>query len=127
MKRVNLCKTSPSVDQLLAMASKKPVLLVARNGATFVLEGSGEFEQEVAELGNSAKFMAFLKARSNQKGVTSIEQFARDIAGKHVKASRSKAKSLATAGGQKKNAGRLATLGGTEKQLRPIRRRRSDE
>jgi len=79
MKTVNLNKESPSVGELLAMARKKSVLLVSRDGASFVLEEAGEFDREVAELGNSARFMKFLKKRSKESGVTSIEQFAEEL------------------------------------------------
>ena len=79
MKTVNLNKESPSVAELLAMARKKSVLLVSRDGATFVLEEAGEFDREVAELGNSDRFMRFLKKRSKERGLTSIEQFAEEL------------------------------------------------
>src|SRR5436309_12622704 len=79
MKTINLKEESPSVAQLLAMARKKSVLLVSKDGATFVLEEADEFDREVAELGNSAKFMKFLRKRSKEKGVISIEQFAEGL------------------------------------------------
>ena len=82
MKTVNLDKESPSIGQLLAMARKKSVLLVSRDGASFVLEEADEFDREVAELGNSVRFMRFLQKRSKEKGVTSIEQFAEKFAEK---------------------------------------------
>ena len=69
MKTVNLKTESPSVGELLAMARKKSVLLVSKDGATFVLEEADEFDREVAELGVSEKFMKFLTRRSrNQTG-----------------------------------------------------------
>ena len=77
MKTVNLKTESPSVGELLAMARKKSVLLVSKDGATFVLEEADEFNREVAELGGSEKFMKFLSKRSKEKGATSIEQFAK--------------------------------------------------
>jgi hypothetical protein len=76
VKTVNLKKESPSVGELLAMARKKSVLLVSKDGATFVLEEADEFDREVAELGSSEKFMRFLKRRSKEQALTSIEQFA---------------------------------------------------
>ena len=72
MKTINLKEESPSVAQLLAMARKKSVLLVSKNGATFVLEGADEFDREVAELGGSEKFIKFLAKRSKEPAVTSI-------------------------------------------------------
>ena len=79
MKTVNLKKESLSVGELLAMARKKSVLLVSPDGASFVLEAADEFDREVAELGRSTRFMRFLKKRSTEKGVTSIEQFAEEL------------------------------------------------
>ena len=61
------------------MARKRSVLLVSQDGARFVLEGADAFDREVAELGNSARFMRFLKKRSKEKGVTPIEQFADEL------------------------------------------------
>jgi hypothetical protein len=58
------------------MARKKSVLLVSKDGATFVLEEADEFDREVAQLGSSEKFMRFLKRRSKEQVVTSIEEFA---------------------------------------------------
>jgi hypothetical protein len=82
MKTVNLKKESPSVGELLAMARKKSVLLVSKDGATFVLEEADEFDREVAELGSSEKFMRFLRKRSKEKAVTSIEEFAEELTAK---------------------------------------------
>jgi hypothetical protein len=79
MKTVNLNKESPSVGELLAMARKKSVLLVSRDGTSFVLEEADEFDREVAELGSSPRFMRFLQHRSKKKGVITIEQFAEEL------------------------------------------------
>lgn len=87
MKTVNLKKESPSVGELLAMARKKSVLVVSKDGSTFVLEEADEFDREVAELGSSEKFMRFLRSRSKEKGVTSIEEFTEGLTRKmHNKA-----------------------------------------
>jgi len=82
MKTVNLKKESPSIGDLLAMARENSVLLRSSDGAVFVLEEADEFDREVAELGNSARFMKFLRKRSKEKGVTSIEQFAEELSEK---------------------------------------------
>lgn len=79
MKTVNLKTASPSVGELLAMARKKSLLLVSKNGETFVLEEADEFDQEVAELGSSEKFMKFLSKRSKESASTSIEQFVKRL------------------------------------------------
>jgi hypothetical protein len=91
MKTVNLKKESPSVGELLAMARKKSVLVVSKDGSTFLLEEADEFDREVAELGSSEKFIRFLERRSKEKGVTSIEQFAEELTEK-LQPTRSEAK-----------------------------------
>ena len=79
MKTINLKEESPSVAQLLAMARKKSVLLVSKDGATFVIEEADEFDREVAELGGSDKFSKFLSKRSKEQALTSIEEFAKQL------------------------------------------------
>ena len=79
MKTVNLNKESPSVEELLAMARKKSVLLVSNDGTTYLLEEADDFDREVAVLGDSDRFMRFLKKRSKEKGVISIEDFAEKL------------------------------------------------
>ena len=79
MRTVNLNKESPTVGELLAMARKKSVLLVSPDGTSFVLEEADEFDREVAELGNSERFMRFLQKRSTERSVTSIEEFAEGL------------------------------------------------
>ena len=54
-------------------------MLVAQDGTSFVLEEADDFEREVDQLGNSENFMKFLKERSREKSVTSIEQFAGEL------------------------------------------------
>jgi len=76
MKTVNLSKESPSVNELLAMAREKSVLLVSDDGTTYLLEEADDFDREVAVLGNSDRFMRFLKKRSKEKSVISIEGLA---------------------------------------------------
>ena len=46
MKTINLNEESPSVVQLLEMARKKSLLLVSKDGTTFVLEEADEFDRE---------------------------------------------------------------------------------
>ena len=79
MKTINLNEESPSVAQLLAMARKKSVLLVSKDGATFVLEEADEFDREVAELGGSDKFIKFLSKRSKEQALITIEEFAKQL------------------------------------------------
>lgn len=88
MKTVNLNKESPSVGELLAMARNKPLLLVSKGGKAFVLEEADDFDREVAQLGDSQRFMRFLKKRSKERGVISIAKFAEGLTEKvHTTAS----------------------------------------
>ncbi len=107
MKTVNLEKESPSVGELLAMARKKSLLLLSRDGASFVLEEADEFDREVAELGNSAKFMKFLKKRAKERGVTSLEEFAQGLAeerGRTVRGTPAAAKASRAVAARKKRS-----------------------
>ena len=79
MKTIRLDKKSPSMDDLLAIARREAVLIISQDGTSFVLEEADDFEREVAQLGNSEKFMKFLEKRSGEKSVTSIEQFADEL------------------------------------------------
>jgi hypothetical protein len=79
MKTINLNEESPSVAQLLAMARKKSLLLVSKDGSTFVLEEADDFDREIVELGSSERFMTFLSKRSKEPGATSIEELAKQL------------------------------------------------
>ena len=79
MKTIHLGKEPLSVGELLAMARKKPVVLVSREGVSFVLEEADEFDREVTELGNSGRFMRFLQKRSREQAMSSIDQFAEEL------------------------------------------------
>jgi hypothetical protein len=79
MKTINLQKDSPSLRQLLTMASNESVLLVSDDGKTFMLEEADEFDREVQELGNSDRFMKFLEERSKEKGAIPIEQLINNL------------------------------------------------
>ena len=79
MKIIKLDNRTPSMDELLAIARRESVLLVSRDGTSFVLEEADDFEREVAQLGNSGKSMKFLKERSHEKSATSIEQLTGEL------------------------------------------------
>ena len=109
MKTVNLSKESPSVVELLAMARHKSVLLLSQDGTAFVLEEADDFDREVAELGNSERFMKFLEKRSKERGVISIERFAeeltREMHGAATQPARPAKPSRAPSGRQKRRRG----------------------
>lgn len=80
MKTVQLNDVNaPTMDEILSMAREESILIVSLDGTRYVLEEADEFEQEVAQLGNSQKFMEFLQARSTEKSTTSIDDFAKDL------------------------------------------------
>ena len=79
MKTIKLYNITTSMDELLAIARREGVLLVSRDRPSFVLEEADDFEREVAQLGNSGKFMKFLKERSHEKSATSIEQLTGEL------------------------------------------------
>jgi hypothetical protein len=47
--------------------------VIAKDGTIFVLEPADEFEREIAQLGQSERFMAFLAERSKEPGGISLE------------------------------------------------------
>jgi hypothetical protein len=53
---------------------------VAEEGDEFILEVAEAFEREVAELGQSEKFMEFLAERSKEPGSVSLDDLARKLA-----------------------------------------------
>ena len=85
MKTVNLSKESPSINELLAMAREKSVLLVSNDGTTYLLEEADSFDREVTVLGSSERFMRFLQKRSTEKSVISIEGLAEELTEKMLK------------------------------------------
>ena len=80
MKTVQLNdENAPTMDEILSMARQESILIVSLDGTRYVLEEADEFEREIAELGNSRKFMDFLQARSTEKSTTSVDDFAKAL------------------------------------------------
>lgn len=79
MKTINLDEKARSVEDLLSIARREVVLLISKDGTSFVLEEADGFEREAAELGNSDAFMKFLEDRSREEGATPIEKFAVEL------------------------------------------------
>ena len=63
-----------TIDELFQAAASEAVHVIAKDGTIFVLEPADEFEREVAQLGQSKKFMAFLAERSKETGGISLEE-----------------------------------------------------
>ena len=53
--------------ELLALAKSETLLIRSPSGEDFLLEQADEFDREVAALGSSGNFMAFLDARSKEE------------------------------------------------------------
>jgi hypothetical protein len=69
-----------SIDELLEMAAGETVLLRSKSGGEFILEAADAFDREVAELGRSKRFMAFLQQRFQEPGRIPIEDIERRLA-----------------------------------------------
>lgn len=76
MKTIHVQNDTLSVNQLLSAAAGESVLLVSKDGKTFVLEEADEFEREVAELGQSERFMTFLQERAREQAGTPLDEIA---------------------------------------------------
>ena len=74
MKTVDLSKTKRSLREVLALAKSEAVLIHSSSGEDFVLEHADEFDQEVAALGSSARFRAFLKERSKETATLGLAE-----------------------------------------------------
>jgi len=80
MKTLDLGKQQITVDELLHSAAVEAVLIRSKDGLTFVLEAADAFEQEVAELAASEKFMSFLAQRSKEPAAISLEEIEHRLA-----------------------------------------------
>ena len=68
-----------TIDELFEAAASETVHVIAKDGNIFVLEPADEFEREVAQLGQSKKFMAFLAERAKETGGISLEEAMRRL------------------------------------------------
>jgi len=76
MITIDLRQEKHSIDELLALATTKPLMIYDKEGNHYILEEIDEFEKEVEMLGNSEKFMKFLDERSKEKETMSISAVA---------------------------------------------------
>lgn len=77
MKTVDLRYGDHSLSEVLTLAKSESVLIRAATGEDFLLEQADDFDREVATLGASEKFMAFLEARSKETGDIPIDEIRR--------------------------------------------------
>ncbi len=79
MKTIDLRESTTTLEELLQMASSENLLIRDKNGREFILDAADDFDREVAQLGKSDKFMAFLEARSHEPGSISLEEIDRQL------------------------------------------------
>lgn len=79
MKTLDLRQQQVSVAELLQCARTETVRIVNEAGEEFLLEAADAFEREVAQLGQSDKFMALLAERSQEPGVVSLDDLERKL------------------------------------------------
>ena len=80
MTTYDLRQQEMTVDELLRLAADATIHVIAKDGQTFLVEVADDFEQEVATLRQSEKFMAFLAERSKKKqGSISLDELEREI------------------------------------------------
>ena len=79
MKTIDIKEKRCSIDYLLVLAKLEPVLIHGLDGNDFLLEEADEFEREVATLGSSKNFMAFLDQRSKEKEGVPISKVAQRL------------------------------------------------
>jgi methyl-accepting chemotaxis protein len=74
MRTLDLRQTQMSLTALLQAARQESIRILSEDGSEFILEAADEFDREVAELGQSEKFMSFLAERSQEPGNISLEE-----------------------------------------------------
>ena len=79
MIKIDLQTKKHSLEDLLALASSDSLIIHGKDGKSFILEKTDDFEREVEKLGNSEKFMAFLGERSRENETVPIEDIAKKL------------------------------------------------
>lgn len=74
MTTVDLRERDLDVQDLLRLAESDSVLIIAKDGHGYTLEGADDFEREVARLGASKSFMGFLEERGREEGAVSLDE-----------------------------------------------------
>jgi bifunctional DNA-binding transcriptional regulator/antitoxin component of YhaV-PrlF toxin-antitoxin module len=68
-----------TLEELLQLASGDAVRVIRGDGHEFIIAPADTFEEEVARLGNSKRFMRFLEKRSKNRTGRSLEEVERDL------------------------------------------------
>jgi hypothetical protein len=81
VKTIDLRRQQVTLDELLQSVGGDSVRVTSKDGAEFILEAADAFEREAAELGRSAKFLAFLAERSAESGRITLADVETRLAG----------------------------------------------
>jgi hypothetical protein len=87
MRTLDLRQQQVSVADLLRFARTETVCILNEEGEEFILEAADAFEREVAQLGQSDKFIAFLTERSKEPEVMSLDDLERKLSSAEEEAS----------------------------------------
>ncbi len=79
LKTIDLGKTKCELEELIAIASREPVLLLTADGKEFVLSEADDFDKEVESLRANATFQRFLEERSRHGGSIPIETIEKEL------------------------------------------------
>ncbi len=79
MTTVDLREKHLGVLDLLRLAESDSVLIIAKDGHGYTLEGADDFEREVATFGSSRSFMSFLEERDQEEGTVELEEITRRL------------------------------------------------
>jgi|OM-RGC.v1.032665319 hypothetical protein len=79
MKSVDLRTQEVEVSQLLHLAERESVLVIAPDGHEFLVAGADDFDAEVEALRKSARFQSFLDQRMKHPSRIPIEEIEREI------------------------------------------------
>ena len=79
MKTVNLEKEKLNLDEVINLARKEPVLLLASDGKEFFISEADDFEGEVKILAREPGLQKFLDERSACTGKIPLEEIEKEI------------------------------------------------
>ena len=79
MKSVDLRSENVDLSQLLHMAERDAVLVVAEDGREFIVAEADDFDEEAEALRKSARFQSFLDRRMSDKSRIPIEDIEKEV------------------------------------------------
>ena len=79
MKRLDLEKENPNLEEVINLARKEPVLLLTSDGREFFVSEADDFEREVEALRGNRAFQRFLDERSACPRRIPLEEIEREV------------------------------------------------